>query len=128
MTQVGAIYIWTYTYPLMRISASKKTEEIVIDGSSNGDNNSRETSHLYSEIDTEALLPSKGCPSSEEYMDQVEVQSTGSKGKAKVSSICCGSLSIRFKSFFASKFDFHSAWSTKSMRSKEKLFLMLVLR
>ncbi|KAE8038503.1 hypothetical protein FH972_011005 [Carpinus fangiana] len=81
---VGAIYIWTYTYPIMRISASKKTEEIVIDGSSNGDNNSRETSHLYSEIDTEALLPSKGCPSSEEYMDQVEVPSTGSKEKAKV--------------------------------------------
>jgi hypothetical protein len=108
MMQVGAIYIWTYTYPIMRISASKKTEEIVIDGSSNGDNNSRETSHLYSEIDTEALLPSKGCPGSEEYMDQVEVPSTGSKEKAKVSSICCGSLSIRFKSFFASKFDFHS--------------------
>ncbi|XP_062174650.1 protein PIN-LIKES 3-like isoform X2 [Alnus glutinosa] len=80
---VGSIYIWTFTYPIMRISASK-TEEIVIDGSSIRDNNSRETSHLYSEIDTEALLPSKGCPSSEEYMDQVEPQSTGSEGKAKV--------------------------------------------
>ncbi|XP_062175223.1 protein PIN-LIKES 3-like [Alnus glutinosa] len=81
---VGSIYIWTFTYPIMRISASKKTEEIVIDGPSIGDNNSRETSHLYSEIDTEALLPSKVCPSSEEYMDQVEPQSTGSEGKAKV--------------------------------------------
>ncbi|XP_059434321.1 protein PIN-LIKES 3-like isoform X1 [Corylus avellana] len=81
---VGAVYIWTYTYPIMRIYANKKTEEIVIDGSSNGDNNSRESSHLYSEIDTEALLPSKGCPSSEEYVDQAEVPSTGSEGKAKV--------------------------------------------
>jgi hypothetical protein len=103
MMQVGSIYIWTFTYPIMRISASKKTEEIVIDGSSIGDNNSRETSHLYSEIDTGALLPSKGCPSSEEYMDQVEPQSTGSEGKAKVSPICCGFLSIMFKRFFCLK-------------------------
>lgn len=101
MMQVGAVYIWTYTYPIMRIFANKNTEEIAIDGSSVGDNNSGETSHLYSEIDTEALLPSKDCPSSEEYM-------AGSEGKAKVSSICYGYLSIMFKSFFASKFDFHS--------------------
>lgn len=74
---VGAVYIWTYTYPIMRIFANKNTEEIAIDGSSVGDNNSGETSHLYSEIDTEALLPSKDCPSSEEYM-------AGSEGKAKV--------------------------------------------
>ncbi|KAK4592491.1 hypothetical protein RGQ29_016865 [Quercus rubra] len=39
----------------------------------------------YSEICTEALLPSRGCPTSEEYTDQVEVPSTGCEGKAKVS-------------------------------------------
>lgn len=84
--QLGAIYIWSYVYPIMRIYANKATKDTGIHGSTTRDNISGETSYLHSEIGTEPLLPSEGCPSSEECMDQVEVHSTGSEGKAKVSS------------------------------------------
>ncbi|KAG6628453.1 hypothetical protein CIPAW_14G014700 [Carya illinoinensis] len=76
-----AIYIWSYVYPIMRIYANKATKDIDTDGSSTRDNISGETSYLHSEIGTALLLPSEGCPSSEEFMDQVEVQSTGPEGK-----------------------------------------------
>ncbi|XP_042959480.1 protein PIN-LIKES 3-like [Carya illinoinensis] len=81
---LGAIYIWSYVYPIMRIYANKATKDIDTDGSSTRDNISGETSYLHSEIGTALLLPSEGCPSSEEFMDQVEVQSTGPEGKVKV--------------------------------------------
>ncbi|KAK4592492.1 hypothetical protein RGQ29_016865 [Quercus rubra] len=47
----------------------------------------------YSEICTEALLPSRGCPTSEEYTDQVEVPSTGCEGKAKIIAFTVGIVS-----------------------------------
>ncbi|XP_018818771.1 protein PIN-LIKES 3-like isoform X2 [Juglans regia] len=81
---LGAIYIWSYVYPIMRIYANKATKDTGTHGSTTRDNISEETSYLHSEIGTEPLLPSEGCPSSEECMDQVEVHSTGSEGKAKV--------------------------------------------
>lgn len=70
--QIGAVYIWSYVYPVMRLSANKGTKESETDVSAIQDNVSEETSHLYSEISTEALLPSMASPSSEEYQDQVE--------------------------------------------------------
>ena len=73
MVQVGAIYIWSYVYAIMRLSASK----IDTNASTIMDNTSGETP--YSEICTESLLPSSGCSTS-------EVPSTESEGKAKVSS------------------------------------------
>ncbi|XP_040995258.1 protein PIN-LIKES 1-like isoform X2 [Juglans microcarpa x Juglans regia] len=81
---LGAIYIWSYVYPIMMIYANKATKDTGTHGSTTRDNISGETSYLHSEIGTEPLLPSEGCPSSEECMDQVEVHSPGSKGKAKV--------------------------------------------
>ncbi|XP_040995488.1 protein PIN-LIKES 3-like isoform X1 [Juglans microcarpa x Juglans regia] len=81
---LGAIYIWSYVYPIMRIYANKATKDTGTHGSTTRDNISGETSYLHSEIGTEPLLPSEGCPSSEECMDQVEIHSTGSEGKAKV--------------------------------------------
>lgn len=69
---VGAIYIWSYVYAIMRLSANK----IDTNASTITDNTSGETP--YSEICTESLLPSTGCSTS-------EVPSTESEGKAKVS-------------------------------------------
>ncbi|KAG6677270.1 hypothetical protein I3842_14G017300 [Carya illinoinensis] len=81
---LGAIYIWSYVYPIMRIYANKATKDIATDGCTTRDNISGETLCLHSEIGTALLLPSEGCPSSEECMYQVEVHSTGSEGKVKV--------------------------------------------
>uniref|UniRef100_A0A2N9F252 Auxin efflux carrier component n=1 Tax=Fagus sylvatica TaxID=28930 RepID=A0A2N9F252_FAGSY len=69
---VGAIYIWSYVYAIMRLSANK----IDTNASTITDNTSGETP--YSEICTESLLPSSGSSTS-------EVPSTESEGKAKVS-------------------------------------------
>ncbi|XP_050282700.1 protein PIN-LIKES 3-like [Quercus robur] len=80
---LGEVFLWTYVYAIMRLSANKATKEIDTNDSTIQDITSEETP--YSEICTEALLPSRGCPTSEEYTDQVEVPSTGCEGKAKVS-------------------------------------------
>lgn len=84
--QIGAVYTWSYVYPVMRIYANKATKDIDMDGSTTRDNTSGETSYLHSEIGTEPLLPSEGYPRSEESMDQVEDPPNGTEGKAKVSS------------------------------------------
>ncbi|KAG7946003.1 hypothetical protein I3843_14G016200 [Carya illinoinensis] len=81
---IGAIYIWCYVYPIMRIYANKATNDTGTHGATTRDNISGENSYLHSEIGTEPLLPSEGCPSSEECMDQVEFHFTGSERKAKV--------------------------------------------
>lgn len=84
MVQLGEVFLWTYVYAIMRLSANKATKEIDTNDSTIQDITSEETPH--SEICTEALLPSRGCPTSEEYTEQVEVPSTGCEEKAKVSS------------------------------------------
>ncbi|KAG6677263.1 hypothetical protein I3842_14G017100 [Carya illinoinensis] len=81
---LGAIYIWSYVYPIMLIYANKAAKDIAMNGSMTTDNISGETLYLHSEIGTALLLPSEGCQSLEECMDQVEVHSTGSEGKVKV--------------------------------------------
>ncbi|KAL4600286.1 hypothetical protein ACB092_11G187700 [Castanea dentata] len=80
---LGVVFLWTYVYAIMRLSANKATREIDTNDSTIRDNTSEETP--YSEFCTEALLPSRGCPTTEEYTDQVEVPSTGGEGKAQVS-------------------------------------------
>ena len=74
MVQVGAVCIWSYVYPIMRLSANNATIEI---DSTITDNTSGETPYL--EICSEMLLPSTDCPTSEISTDQAE-------GKTKVSS------------------------------------------
>lgn len=67
--QVGAIYIWSYVYNIMRLYANKgsttndSTVEIKYAG---------ETSQTLPESCTEALLPSRDCLDSRDYSDQVE--------------------------------------------------------
>ena len=84
IVQLGVVFLWTYVYAIMRLSANKATKEIDTNEYTIRDKTSEETP--YSEICTEALLPSRGCPTSEEYTDQVEVPFSGCEGKAKVSS------------------------------------------
>ena len=64
----------------------------------------------YSEICPEALLPSRGSPTSQEDTDQAEVPSTKSEGKQRFLLIllCYGFPFMMFKSFLFSKFDCHS--------------------
>ncbi|KAB1225049.1 putative transporter C5D6.04 [Morella rubra] len=97
---IGAVYIWSYVYPVMRLSANKGTKESETDVSAIRDNVSEETSHLYSEISTEALLPSMASPSSEEYQDQVEEPKVTFLEKLK---LCLKKVTghIDFKKLFA---------------------------
>ncbi|KAF5453773.1 hypothetical protein F2P56_023493 [Juglans regia] len=65
---VGAIYIWSYVYTIMRIFANKSI---------------REPSETFSETCTVSLLPSSDCPSFDDPSDQVELPLNGSGGEVK---------------------------------------------
>ena len=82
--QIGAIGIWSYVYAIMRISANKCKKEINLDDSTISIRTSGETLEILSEGCTEALLPSKDCPSSRECSEEVELTHAGSEGKQKV--------------------------------------------
>ncbi|XP_023886190.1 protein PIN-LIKES 3 isoform X3 [Quercus suber] len=88
---IGAVYIWSYVYAIMRLSANKATKEIDASGSTIQDSASGEIA--YSEICPEALLPSRGSPISQEDTDQAEVPSTKSEGKAKIIGFIVGIIS-----------------------------------
>jgi len=106
MVQIGAVYIWSYVYAIMRLSANKATKEIDSNESTIQDSASGEIP--YSEICPEALLPSRGSPTSQEDTDQAEVPSTKSEGKAKVSAhlILLWISIYDLQSFLFSKFDY----------------------
>lgn len=107
MVQIGAVYIWSYVYAIMRLSANKATKEIDSNESTIQDSASGEIT--YSEICPEALLlPSRGSPTSQEDTDQAEVPSTKSEGKAKVSAhlILLWISIYDLQSFLFSKFDY----------------------
>ncbi|KAI9195832.1 hypothetical protein LWI28_018527 [Acer negundo] len=78
------INVWSYVYFIMRISAEKGIKEINTSDSTNTINISYGTSQIFSEISTEALLPSNDYPSSEDHSDQVEPPHTRFEGKMKV--------------------------------------------
>lgn len=56
LLQVGAIYLWSYVYNIVRISSSRSSKEVEINDSSTSIS-SREGS-----ISTESLLPAKAPP------------------------------------------------------------------
>ncbi|KAM3304383.1 protein PIN-LIKES 3 isoform X1 [Capsicum chacoense] len=58
---VGAIYLWSYVYNIVRISSSKSTKEVEINDSS-ASRSSREGSISQFGTSTESLLPSKVPP------------------------------------------------------------------
>lgn len=82
--QVGAIYIWSYVYMIMRVFANKTSEDIDTHDSTISITFSGEPSETFSGTCTEALLPSSDCPSSDDHSDQVELPRTRSVGKVKV--------------------------------------------
>ncbi|KAK2650909.1 hypothetical protein Ddye_018398 [Dipteronia dyeriana] len=81
---IQAIYVWSYVYFIMRTSAEKGIKEINTSDSTSIINTSYGTSQIFSEISTEALLPSNDHPSSEDHSDQVELPHTRFEGKMKV--------------------------------------------
>lgn len=84
LDQVGAIYIWSYVYMIMRVFANKKTEDIDTHDSTVSITFSGEPSETFSGTCTEELLPSRHCPSSDDHSaDQVELPRIRSVGKVK---------------------------------------------
>ncbi|KAK4840538.1 hypothetical protein QYF36_011315 [Acer negundo] len=74
---VGAVYIWTYVYPIMIIYANKSNKNTTINDSTIIIESSGETSDSY----TEALLPSQDHPSSDDYPNQAQLPHTRSSDK-----------------------------------------------
>ncbi|KAK3195283.1 hypothetical protein Dsin_026593 [Dipteronia sinensis] len=84
---IQAIYVWSYVCFIMRTSAEKGIKEINTSDSTSIINTSYGTSQIFSEISTEALLPSNDHPSSEDHSDQVELPPTRFEGKMKLGSV-----------------------------------------
>ncbi|XWS66268.1 hypothetical protein CRYUN_Cryun05aG0185000 [Craigia yunnanensis] len=78
---VGAIFIWSYAYPLVHAYASKSIEH----SSSIAINSSEGAPETFSRSCTEALLPSRDCNNSEDYSGQGELPLTNSAERIKMS-------------------------------------------
>ncbi|KAK4338798.1 hypothetical protein RND71_040260 [Anisodus tanguticus] len=72
---VGAIYLWSYVYNIVRISSSKSSKEVEINDSS-ATRSSREGSISQIGTSTESLLPSKAFNGSESPPEQLGLPST----------------------------------------------------
>ncbi|XP_059623380.1 protein PIN-LIKES 1-like [Cornus florida] len=70
---IGAIYIWTYVYNIVRLSSIKIIQELDIDDSTSNDESTGETSKTFHGSCAELLLPSK-----------VTLPGAKADGKAKV--------------------------------------------
>lgn len=68
MLQVGAIYLWSYVYNIVRISSRNSSKEVDVIGSSS--KSSRESSGRHSQGDSEPLL-SNGLPTSEDHPEEL---------------------------------------------------------
>ncbi|XP_022764616.1 protein PIN-LIKES 1-like isoform X2 [Durio zibethinus] len=78
---IGAIFIWSYVYTIMRMYAQSGAENV----STISLNSPRDTSKTVSESCTEALLPSSNvCLSSEGYSEQDELPITIYRGGTKM--------------------------------------------
>ncbi|KAA8532106.1 hypothetical protein F0562_006752 [Nyssa sinensis] len=77
---IGAVYIWSYVYNIVRVYGKKSNGDINIDDSKISIQSSRETSEIDSESCTEALL-TKDCPSSEDHEVQAELSHTESENE-----------------------------------------------
>ncbi|KAK3431635.1 hypothetical protein EUGRSUZ_E03440 [Eucalyptus grandis] len=81
---IGAVYIWCYVYPLMRISAEKRAEETDPKDSTASLNADEVISGGLPEIITEPLLASEDSPSPMDCVSQDEICQTRFEGKTKV--------------------------------------------
>ncbi|KAA8514724.1 hypothetical protein F0562_017903 [Nyssa sinensis] len=83
---IGAVYLWSYVYNIVRISSSQSSKDVEINHSVG--KSSRETSISQSGIDEEPLLSSKECTLSKEHADQFAPPSTSFEGKPQVAVSC----------------------------------------
>ncbi|XP_065632905.1 protein PIN-LIKES 1 [Quercus suber] len=81
---VGAIYIWSYVYMIMRVYANNTIKDVNTHDSTISITLSGESAETFPETCTESLLPSRDCPSSDDHSNQVDVTRTTSEGKVKV--------------------------------------------
>ncbi|KAM3710033.1 hypothetical protein ACJW30_02G220200 [Castanea mollissima] len=81
---VGAIYIWSYVYMIMRVYANNSIKDVNTHDSTISITLSGESAETFPETCTEPLLPSRDCPSSDDHADQVQLTHTTSEGKVKV--------------------------------------------
>ncbi|XP_010052720.2 protein PIN-LIKES 3 isoform X1 [Eucalyptus grandis] len=82
---IGAVYIWCYVYPLMRISAEKRAEETDPKDSTASLNADEVISGGLPEIITEPLLASEDSPSPMDCVSQEdEICQTRFEGKTKI--------------------------------------------
>nr|POE89462.1 protein pin-likes 3 [Quercus suber] len=81
---VGAIYIWSYVYMIMRVYANNTIKDVNTHDSTISITLSGESAETFPETCTESLLPSGDCPSSDDHSNQVDVTRTTSEGKVKV--------------------------------------------
>ncbi|KAL5752250.1 hypothetical protein ACOSQ2_022757 [Xanthoceras sorbifolium] len=85
---VGAVYIWTYVYPIMSIYANKSIKSTAVNDSTISIKSSGETSENLSESYTESLLPSQDFPSSDDP-NQAELPHTRSSESFQDKMIHC---------------------------------------
>lgn len=81
--QVGAVYLWSYVYNIVRISSSKSSKVVEIVDSPEC-MSSRETSISEPLSYKEPLLSSVACVVSEDHADQFALPCTRFVGKAQV--------------------------------------------
>ncbi|XP_030549253.2 protein PIN-LIKES 3-like [Rhodamnia argentea] len=82
---MGAVYIWSYVYTLMRISAEKRAEETDPKDSMASLNDNGVTSGGLPEIITEPLLAPEDSPSPKDCISQDEIYQTRFDGRTKIS-------------------------------------------
>lgn len=84
MVQVGAIYLWSYVYNLVRVSSVPSVKETEINDSS-VQKSPRETSTSDKAQVTEPLLSSKEFLASGDHQDQYTLPCTRYDGRTEVS-------------------------------------------
>lgn len=82
--QIGAIYMWSYVYNIMRIYSSKDCEVPKVEAFAKVAKSPRETPENLSKGSTGPLLPLQGHSPNEDHIDHFELDCAMSKRKAEV--------------------------------------------
>lgn len=82
--QIGAIYMWSYVYNIMRIYSSKDCEVPKVEAFAKVAKSPRETPENLSKVSTGPLLPLQGHSPNEDHIDHFELDCAMSKRKAEV--------------------------------------------
>ncbi|OAY61024.1 protein PIN-LIKES 3 [Manihot esculenta] len=80
---IGAIYMWSYVYNIMRIYSSKDCEVPKVEAFAKVAKSPRETPENLSKVSTGPLLPLQGHSPNEDHIDHFELDCAMSKRKAE---------------------------------------------